>query len=105
MDDIKAKLEGQAAEVRAELVRLNGLLRERGDYGFGQGDPAVYQWEFNLAMRERYEQRLEQIEKALGRLHDGLYGICEECGGRIEPERLEAVPYTVLCISCARKQV
>jgi len=105
MDDIKTKLEAQADEVRAELARLNALLRERGDYGFGKGDPAVYQWEFNLALRERYEQRLEQIDKALERLHNGLYGTCEQCGRRIEPERLEAVPYTALCISCAKKQV
>ncbi len=105
MNDIRAKLEAQADEVRAELTRLNGLLRERGDYGFGKGDPAVYQWEFNLALRERYEQRLEQIEKALERLHGGLYGTCEQCGGRIEPERLDAVPYTSLCIGCAKKQV
>ena len=105
MDDIKTRLETQANEVRAELSRLNDLLRERGDYGFGKGDPAVYQWEFNLALRERYEQRLEQIEKALTRLAEGVYGTCEECGRRIEPERLEIVPYTALCINCAKKQV
>jgi len=105
MDDTKTKLEAQAQEIRAELVRVNALLRERGDYGFGKGDPAVYQWEFNLALRERYEQRLEQIEKALARLTDGRYGLCEQCGGRIEPERLEAVPYTTLCITCAKMQV
>lgn len=105
MDSIRARLETQAQEIRIELARLNDLLRERGDYGFGKGDPAVYQWEFNLALRERYEQRLEQIEKALGRLDSGQYGTCEQCGGQIEAERLDAVPYTTLCIGCARKQV
>lgn len=105
MDDTKTRLEAQAKEIQAELVRLNNLLRKRGDYGFGKGDPAVYQWEFNLALRERYEQRLEQIEKALGRLSDGKYGTCEQCGGQIEHERLEAVPYTTLCITCAKMEV
>lgn len=105
MDNTKARLEAQAKEIQAELVRLNELLRERGDYGFGKGDPAVYQWEFNLALRERYEQRLEQIEKALGRLDAGVYGICEQCGQPIEAERLDAVPYTALCITCAKMQV
>jgi RNA polymerase-binding protein DksA len=105
MDSIRTRLEAQAQEIQIELARLNDLLRERGDYGFGKGDPAVYQWEFNLALRERYEQRLEQIEKALGRLDGGLYGTCEQCGRQIEAERLDAVPYTTLCITCARKQV
>ena len=105
MDDTKTTLEAQADEIVAELVRLNEVLRERGDYGFGKGDPAVYQWEFNLALRERYEQRLQQIRKALGRLEAGLYGMCEGCDRPIETERLEAVPYTTLCISCAKKQV
>ncbi|HHX44338.1 MAG TPA: hypothetical protein GX714_10190 [Chloroflexi bacterium] len=105
MDTTKTLLETQAQEIRAELARLNELLRERGDYGYGTGDPAVYQWEFNLALRERYEQRLAQIERAMARLEKGQYGVCEECGARIEPERLEAVPYTTLCITCARKLV
>lgn len=105
MDDTKATLEAQADEIQAELTHLNEVLRERGDYGFGKGDPAVYQWEFNLALRERYQQRLEQIRKALGRLTAGLYGTCEECSRPIEGERLDAVPYTTLCIGCARKRV
>ena len=46
---------------------------------------------------------LVQIEDALARLHRGEYGNCELCGRQINPERLEAIPYTQLCISCKRK--
>jgi RNA polymerase-binding transcription factor DksA len=43
------------------------------------------------------------VEGALKRIEDGSYGICEECGEPIPPERLEAIPYTPYCIRCAQK--
>ena len=103
MDDLKARLLEERDEVLAEIEALDKLLQERGDYGFGKGDPAVYQWEFNLAKRERYEERLREIEASLQRLADGEYGVCEGCGGLIEVERLQALPTTSLCIECAHK--
>ena len=45
-------------------------------------------------------RRLQQIEAALGRVRDGHYGVCKSCGKKIPRERLEAMPYAVLCIDC-----
>lgn len=45
---------------------------------------------------------LDDINAALARLDDGTYGKCEECQATISEARLEAVPYTPLCIACAR---
>lgn len=44
--------------------------------------------------------RLNQIESALSRLNNGKYGRCAKCSGKISLERLEAIPYAVLCIKC-----
>ena len=104
MEDIKARLLQEKEEVELELKRLEELLQERGDYGFGKGDPAVYQWEFNLAMLQRQKQRLAEVTKALQRFEKNIYGLCEECGQPIEAERLEALPLTSLCIRCARSK-
>ena len=104
MEDIKATLRQELKEVESELENLDDLLKERGEYGYGRGDPAVYQWEFNLALRERYRERREQIAYALQRIEEGRYGVCGECGGEIEPARLEALPFTSLCIECARRR-
>ena len=46
---------------------------------------------------------LTQIDEALRRMEAGTYGICERCGERIEPERLEAIPYATLCLECKRR--
>ena len=104
MENLKVSLERELAEVESELEHLDDLLKERGDYGYGRGDPSVYQWEFNLALRERYRQRRDQIRSALRRIKEGSYGVCEECGGEIEPARLEALPLASLCIKCARRK-
>ena len=45
---------------------------------------------------------LADVERALEKLDDGTYGICDGCGAAIGDERLEAIPWATLCISCAR---
>jgi len=50
-------------------------------------------------MRER--QMLDEIEEALGRLSEGQYGICEDCGDEIPERRLKALPWARLCVRCA----
>lgn len=44
--------------------------------------------------------RLKLIDSALTRIEQGKYGLCMKCGKRIPQERLEAIPYALLCIEC-----
>ena len=48
--------------------------------------------------------RADGIGRALRRLDDGTYGVCESCGGPIAPERLAAIPEATLCVDCAAEQ-
>lgn len=57
----------------------------------------------NLALAENEAALRQQIDEALLRLDDGTFGFCEECRGEIDPKRLEAVPYSRLCIRCAKR--
>ena len=45
-------------------------------------------------------KRLRQIESALSRIQQGKYGLCIKCGKKIPYERLEAIPYAIMCIEC-----
>lgn len=45
--------------------------------------------------------RLQMIENALERIYQGKYGICLRCGKEIPQERLQALPYSLMCVSCA----
>lgn len=45
-------------------------------------------------------KRLQLIESALARLENKKYGLCVRCGKKIPKERLEAIPYALMCIDC-----
>lgn len=53
-----------------------------------------------LRLRDRERLLLQKIEKALARVENGTFGICESCEEPIEVKRLEARPVATLCINC-----
>lgn len=99
---ITEKLQGQLQEALKELERLDARLQQKAEYGPGKGDPAIYDWELTLAMRQQAQSRVETIRQALQKCAEGRYGVCESCGEPIDPERLDILPLTTVCIKCAR---
>ena len=57
-----------------------------------------------LALKQTDAKLLRAIEEAIHRIDHGTYGICMECENEIAPARLEAVPWTRVCIDCKAKQ-
>jgi RNA polymerase-binding transcription factor DksA len=95
-------LQEELDKLRDQIAKLELALDERPDNGPGQGDPAATRWEINRALLEQSRTRAVEIEQALARSERGEYGICQECGDPIHPDRLEVLPGTKLCIGCAR---
>jgi RNA polymerase-binding transcription factor DksA len=62
-----------------------------------------YEQEFTLSLMQTDEMTLDSIEAAIERVEDGVFGQCEDCQGPISKTRLNAIPYTPLCIKCAQK--
>ena len=98
------------ASLLAERARLKSELGEPieapGQMTYGSQAAAashVFEQQRDLALRERSRAELAQVEAALEKLDDGTYGACASCGQPIAPERLEAIPWTPVCIDCARK--
>jgi DnaK suppressor protein len=102
-------IERDAARVRLQSERTR-LLREIGQtiampdqmtYG-SQAAAAtqVFEQERELAMRERAELHLQEVDGALARLDDGSYETCARCSRPIATERLEALPWAAHCIEC-----
>lgn len=54
----------------------------------------------SIHLHERDIKSLIMIDKALSKIADGTYGECESCGAEISPRRLEARPFTTMCIEC-----
>ncbi|MBW1799204.1 MAG: TraR/DksA C4-type zinc finger protein [Deltaproteobacteria bacterium] len=91
------------------LGNAKGTLVDIGDFKdrlSDRMDQASLDSEMGLALRirERETKLLRKIRDALGRLEDGTFGICENCGEEISVKRLMARPVTTLCIHCKKEQ-
>ena len=59
---------------------------------------------FMLRIRDRESKLIKKIKKALERIENGTFGICESCGENISIKRLKARPVTTQCIECKTKE-
>lgn len=59
----------------------------------------------SIAMRRLWGKMLQEVRRAIDRIEQGTYGVCEHCGHPISEGRLRAMPSAALCIECARLQV
>lgn len=89
-----ADLNGRLAGIEAELDSHNAadweeLATER------EGDEVLER------MGTSGQQEIRMIEAALARIESGDYGFCAKCGGEIGEERLDVVPFTPFCRTCA----
>lgn len=83
----------------AEIVARR---EEPNDY-VDLADKSHEEWIF-LNRNAQNASLLRQVEEALGRIDEGSYGVCDECGQPISLKRLEAVPWALYCISCQEKR-
>lgn len=104
---LRARLRGDVSAMADQALRKSGMqgadasampihMAELGSDNFEQ--------EFTLSLMQTEGDTLELIEDALVRIEGGQYGKCIECDGPIPKTRLNALPFTPLCIRCAQKQ-
>ncbi|MGE5405531.1 MAG: TraR/DksA C4-type zinc finger protein [Candidatus Saccharibacteria bacterium] len=85
-----------------------GLLEMTDELSMYDQHPAdlgteLFEREKDAGLLELLEVELVKVDESLRKMDQGTYGICEVCGERIDPRRLESLPYALLCITCARK--
>jgi len=98
-------LEAEQARLLAMIAQMEIESDENLGYGNHMADDATEAFEQakDMALLQNAERLLEQVRDALGRLDDGTYGKCENCGEPIDPARLEALPYLTLCLRCQQR--
>jgi len=93
--------------LQAAEAELNGLMKDSGD-GAGQDQADVgatsFERDHELTVVNSERDKLLQIERALGRIEDGTYGVCESCGQPIGKMRLMAFPRATLCMTCKTRE-
>lgn len=108
MTDIARALIDKQEEVETRLAQLSSAPDERGGISFGKrvGDGtsmAVDRLE-RVAVHEQLLALLADVRRARVKLSEGSYGSCDRCGAAIAPERLEVLPWAVLCVGCAARR-
>src|SRR5262245_17863671 len=103
---LRRRLTGDVSHLADEAMRARGgqdnaSLAPASDLA-DQGSDS-YEYENTLSLLQNQEQTLEEIDEALDRIRKQTYGVCEECGVPISKARLQALPYTRHCVTCARK--
>jgi DnaK suppressor protein len=110
----RRRLEAELAELnsqRAELEESTGasLADATGEVGFDEefadAGSFTFQRERDLSLVGNARDLIDKVEDALARIEAGGFGRCEACGGPIEAERLDALPYATLCLADARQRV
>lgn len=95
------------SDIRKKLAdELDGLRNLKGTDATGDSADVAFESgteEMASQLAELDARELHQIERALQRLKQGTYGLCEGCGCKIPVGRLNALPYTTLCIACQRE--
>jgi DnaK suppressor protein len=94
----KAELDGEVAEL-AEPVRAPGVQVQFGKRAGDHTADAVTQMQRSISASELHNVSRE-IERALTKLDDGTYGVCDACGEPIADERLEALQWATMCVTC-----
>ena len=114
-DRFRTELEQQRDRLQSTIahhdIGASSLTEETGELMSSSSDnhladtaSETYERELDEGLEEDAQGQLREVEAALARIDDGTYGTCSACGKSIPVERLEAVPWTTLCIEDARKQ-
>jgi len=95
MEDTLKKSE----ETIEDMTESGEVYADPADRATAESDRA-----FTLRLRDRERKLTKKIQKAIDRIDDGDFGICQDCGDDISIARLKARPMTTLCINCKSKQ-
>jgi RNA polymerase-binding transcription factor len=101
LEEERAQLQRQAAEIeessfgtpQSELTGEVSFDEEYADAG-----TATFERERDLSLTNNIRDLTEKVDRALERIDQGTYGLCERCGKPIEKARIKALPHAALCL-------
>lgn len=112
--EVKTAKSKLLAEEKKLIKELSNFADRRGkgdystryvDFGDDEDDNVeeYRQYDFNLSLERELEEQLDYVRSGLKKIEKGKYGICEKCGGDINPKRLEAYPAAPFCMKCSNE--
>jgi RNA polymerase-binding protein DksA len=105
-ESFRKRLEEERENLIAQMDRLGITEQDNPGYSTHIADDAteVFENTKNHALRQNLQRLLGRVNDALAKVDKDTYGLCEDCGGRIDRARLKAIPYATLCIQCQQQR-
>ena len=108
ISDLRARLVEERKDLQVQYDELeessfssnqSDLTGEMGfDEEYADAGTATFERERDLSLVNNLRDLIERIDKALVKIDEGTYGLCDRCGKPIEKARLKALPYASLCL-------
>jgi len=105
---LKAELQAHRADIRVQYDEISegtfagdqsDMTGEVGfDEEYADAGTATFEREKDLSLVNNLRDLLDKIDKAMAKIDEGTYGLCDRCGKPIEKARLKALPYANLCL-------
>lgn len=103
-DDLQRRRRVIMETSRRALAELDALRSAERDPEFEEGAQSEHE-QYTLArLSENQRREVLKIEAAIARIDAGVYGSCRDCDQEIDPRRLAALPYALLCTECAQRR-
>jgi RNA polymerase-binding protein DksA len=96
-DELRREIEEHGADPETDEVTFEA------DAGFSDRSHSTEERSRVMAVVRALRSNLHDVDLAIAKIDAGSYGSCERCGNPIGAERLEAIPWALLCIDCKRK--
>ena len=106
MKTIKEMLLKKREDLVQEIARRSKANTESAAQDIGDIIDSVSEErtrELDLILTDREKRKLAQIDDAIDRIEENLYGLCEECGVKIPKARLKVLPFAKYCVECQEK--
>ena len=107
MDDPANILKDKRATLEAELERMATPPEDAGGISFGKrvgdGTSMAVDRIVDVAAYQGLHALLGDVRRAQVKLHEETYGVCDRCAQEIASERMQALPWAVLCVNCAAR--
>lgn len=108
--EVQELLATESTRLREEIddaeTDIADMLRAGDTGGEDQADTGskTFEREHEMSLAASHREMLSQTERALQRIEDSTYGVCESCGNPIGKARLQAFPRATLCVQCKQRQ-
>jgi RNA polymerase-binding protein DksA len=106
--ELRSSLEEHRENLRKEIAEQGGDpdsddIELDIEHGFADSAHSTAERSRLLSVMSALRDNLRAVNRALTKMDLGTYGVCERCGNDVGIERLEALPWAILCIDCKQK--